>query len=272
MSDDPNTEEQDRAVSLFSIFMEIKTCTPPFARFLQEYFELVNLFMSFVLMATKLDDHKGMTRKLYDIIRQVLNPDEEYRYSETYKSMRRYGDQFSRNMIVGMANNFFSYVSEVLQAVLVNRPEILRSSEKLTTEEILQFSDVNDIVSYVADRKINDLSYGGLKGVEAYLKDRLGVELFKGDHERVLLTILAELRNIHTHNRGVVNRLFLSRLGRTSYQSYDFVLGQPHVVDLDEFGVLARNAIDVAFRLDQGLTAKFRIPTQPWKVEIDQLA
>ena len=263
-------ETQDEGSSpLIRALEEVKECTPPLARFVQEFCDLMGLFSSFISMATRLDDRKGMTRKLYDTVLQFINPDEEYRYSETYRSMENYGGQFSRNMTVGMANNFLSYISEVLQLVLAARPEILRSSERLTTEEILQFSDIKDIVAYVADRKINELSYGGLKGVEAYLRDRLGLELFENSNERMHLSILAELRNIYTHNRGIVNRLFLTRIGSTSHDTFKFVLGEPYAVDLIDFNKLAVNAITVASRLDKGLTRKFGIATEPLNLKSD---
>jgi len=268
MGDNSDDQDEFDSLSVIAILKRSKSCTLPFMRFLKEYSDLVNLFMAFVLMAAKLDDHKGIARKIFDRIRQSLNPDEEYRYSEAQESLHRYGDQFSRNMVVGMANNFFSYVSEVLQTVLANRPEILRSSEKLTTEEVLQFSEVKDIVSYIADRKVNELSYGGLRGVETYLKERLGLDLFDSDHERVLLTILTELRNIYTHNRGVVNRLFLKRVGQTPIQGYEFVLGEAYEMDFLKFDALARNAINVAYRLDERLVSKFNTPTQ--KLNFDE--
>jgi hypothetical protein len=210
-------------------------------------------------------DSAGLTVCKFDLnLLRTRNPDEEYKYSTMSETIRRYAGQSSRNVVVGMANNFFSYISEVLQSVLTNRPEILRSSERITTEEVLQFSNVGDIVAYVADRKLNELSYGGLKGVESFLKERLGVGLFESDQERVLLTILSELRNIHTHNRGIINRLFLSRVGRTSYQNFEFQLGERSQTSLDEFAVLARNAIDIALRLDRRLSEKFSLEVRPF--------
>jgi hypothetical protein len=143
--------------------------------------------------------------------------------------------------------------------VLQRKPEALRSSERLTNEEVLQFARIKELIAYMADKKVNELAYGGLKGVEEYVKDRLGVSMFENDDERVRLTILAELRNIHTHNRGIVNEIFLKRVGRHKYQTFNFKLDLPAHVDFDQFTILSRNAIEVALRLDKNLAKKFRI-------------
>ncbi len=89
------------------------------------------------------------------------------------------------------------------------------------------------------------------------LQSQRSVATVADEHERILLTILSELRNIQTHNRGVVNRLFLNRVGRSTYEDFEFVWGQAYVVPLTRFATLARNAIDIAVRLDQRLVAKF---------------
>jgi hypothetical protein len=111
----------------------------------------------------------------------------------------------------------------------------------------------------MADKKVNELAYGGLKGLEEYVKDRLGTTMFDNDDERIKLTILAELRNIHTHNRGIVNEIFLKRVGQKKFGSFDFVLDRTTHVGFEEFVILSRNAINVAMRLDTNLAKKFGV-------------
>ena len=83
--------------------------------------------------------------------------------------------------------------------------------------------------------------------------------MFDNQDERIKLTILAELRNIHTHNRGVVNEIFLKRVGDKKYGAFDFTLDKAIHVDFEKFTILSRNAIDVAVRLDASLAEKFKV-------------
>jgi hypothetical protein len=150
---------------------------------------------------------------------------------------------------------------------MTKRHEVLRSSEKITTEDALQFDRVQDLRSLIADKKINELSHGGLSQIQKFIAERLGIDMGLTEEERGLLTILVELRNIHTHNRGIVNRLFLNRIGH-GHANFSFVLGKVYSIDFDEFIVLSRNAINIAQRLDEGLAVKFRIKRAKYKIRL----
>jgi hypothetical protein len=71
--------------------------------------------------------------------------------------------------------------------------------------------------------------------------------------------LATELRNIHTHNRGIVNEIFLKRVGQKKYGDFDFTLDETTRVDFEKFVILSRNAIDVAMRLDANLGKKFGV-------------
>jgi hypothetical protein len=256
---DVDTAETERVQSTLYNPSATDRCSEPLYRFISEYDDIIGAFLFTIMMATQMDEMRNIAARALDQVKNTVKAETEYQNRAAFKRVRKYSPFFSRNLVVGMANNFFSYVSEVLQIVLQRRPEALRSSERLTNEEVLQFARIKELIAYMADKKVNELAYGGLKGVEEYVKDRLGVSMFENDDERVRLTILAELRNIHTHNRGIVNEIFLKRVGRHKYQSFNFKLDQPTHVDFDQFITLSRNAIEVAVRLDKNLAKKFRI-------------
>jgi hypothetical protein len=234
--------------------------TEPFYRFAAEYNDIIQLFFFIITTATRMDEmqntaRRALAKSLPDEY-EANAPDTSYAFTR----VRTYGYLLSRNLVTTMVNNFSSYLSEVIQAVVSKRSEVLRSSEKLSTEEILQFTRVADIVAYMADKKVNELSYGGLREIDRFIGERLGLQLFASDDERQLLTIFIELRNITTHNRGIVNDLFIKRVGTSKLQKFSFTLGKRHHVDFDEFMILAKNAMEVATRLDQQLAQKFKLP------------
>lgn len=92
--------------------------------------------------------------------------------------------------------------------------------------------------------------------------------MFASDEERALLTILVELRNIHTHNRGIVNQLFLNWISN-SHAKFSFTLGRAYNISFDEFIVLSRTAINIAQRLDEKIAVKFKLKRAKYK---DRLA
>ena len=123
---------------------------------------------------------------------------------------------------------------------------------------------MHDLRAYIANKKINELSYGGLKQIQEFISDRLGVEMFTSTEQQSLLTIFVELRNIHTHNRGIVNQLFLDRIGE-GHKQFKFTLAKLFHVDLDNFILLSKNAIEVALQVDDSLAKKFKIKRSHYK-------
>ena len=57
------------------------------------------------------------------------------------------------------------------------------------------------------------------------MDDRLKLPLAENETERTELGIAIDLRNIYTHNRGVVNELFLNRISGRAH-SYEFLEGK----------------------------------------------
>jgi hypothetical protein len=257
-SQEATDEEAKRVVETLYRPNKTEEYSEPMFRFIAEYDTIVQAFFFTVMTAVHIDGVKDIAAKALGKSNSAGEESAE-KQLKAFDRVRGYSPLFSRNLIMGMANNFFSFVSETLQVVLRKRPEVLRSSERLTNEEVLQFTRINELVAYMADKKVNELAYGGLKGVEDYVKERLGLALFDDEVERLRLTVLAELRNIHTHNRGVVNELFLKRIGHQKVDDLQFKLGQRTHVDFEHFAILSRNAIIVAKRLDVNLCKKFRI-------------
>jgi len=206
------------------------------------------------LAAHALADKKDRAEKTVDDFNKNL----------AFSKVKQYSRLLSRDLIVSMANNFNSYLSEILQSVMTKKHEVLRSSERITIEDALQFNRVQELRAFIVDRKINELSYAGQKQIQEFIAERLGIEMFSTNTERVLLTILNELRNIHTHNRGTVNQLFLNRIG-TEHPQFPFVLRQQYHVDFGQFVLLSRNAIHVAQRLDELLAVKFKLKRSKYK-------
>ena len=246
-------------------------CSEPLYRFIKDYGDLVGAFFFTVMAATRIDEVRTIaaralaaTKTTSTAANDTSSNSEDFRQGTAFKRVQKYGPLLSRNLVVGMANNFFSYVSEMLQIVLRRKPEALRSSERLTNEEVLQFTRIKELIAYMADKKVNELAYGGIRGVEDYVRERLGVTLFDNEDERLKLTVLAELRNIHTHNRGAVNEIFLKRVGQSQFGTISFREGEVAHADFDQFIILSRNAIDLALRLDTNLAKKFGIRRRPY--------
>jgi hypothetical protein len=50
--------------------------------------------------------------------------------------------------------------------------------EHITIEAALDFRNREELIDYVVERKVNELTYGGLDGIVGYIDKTLGLKLF----------------------------------------------------------------------------------------------
>jgi hypothetical protein len=242
-------------------------CSNTFSRFLSDYHENIDNFYFLVRVVGHMDRARVIAAKALAggaegeervaLEKSAADPEKALR------ELKKYSRVQSRNLTNAAVNGFQRYFSEIIQAAALKKPEVLKSNETIRIEEVLRFNRYKDLVSFIIDRKINDLSYGGLKGMETYFRERLGIEMFTDEQQRSLLTVFIELRNINVHNGSIINDLFLSRVGKV--EGFNFIKGKAYYVDLDELMLLGDNAMRTALRIDEAVASKFKLQRRAHK-------
>ena len=235
-------------------------CTKPFSQFLRDYHSHLDLFFFVVQLVTHADHSRVKASK---VLAPLETRSEERARLEasaadpnvTLRVLQKHSGVLSRNLTNGMVNAFQRYFSAIVQAVAEKRPVVMTSGQTVKVDDVLRFTRHRDLVAFIIDRKINDLSYGGLAEMEKYFNERLGVQMFQSERERDVMRVFIEARNINAHNGGVVNELFLSRVGKV--KGFKFTEGKPFHVDMDALVELSENAMRVAMEIDATVSAKF---------------
>lgn len=236
--------------------------TPPGWSFQREYERLFGFIFYITKLATSTDEKaKVAARALYE-------SEDPEKYRETLENIEKHGAtgalrKLHRTLLLEMmlcraADNFLAYVAELLAVVFRTRPETLRSSESVRLDDVLKHASMEDLVHDLAERRVNQLSYQGMRDLSAYLSDRLGFELFPKPESLERAVRIIESRNIIVHNRGLVNELFLSRAPRASAN-----VGEPLDLDTDLiFDDLEFIALSV-YEMDARAVQKFNLSAVP---------
>lgn len=101
-----------------------------------------------------------------------------------------------------------AYLGDVFRAVLISRPEMLRSRRQLTYEAILSYEDREQLVAAMASRDISEISYKSLRDQLDYYGERFGIDLSAADTDANVLVEVAARRNLYVHNAGIVNATY----------------------------------------------------------------
>jgi len=152
-------------------------------------------------------------------------------------------------------DNFLNYVSELLALIFITRPEALRSNEKISIQEVLQYKDRDELLGALTERRVLSLSFKGLATLDEELGKALAFPLFPDAVSRERAAFLVERRNLAAHNRCVVNRLYLARVQSGTEKLGDRIVFEPKGV-VDALGFL----IDSVDEIDVRAEMKFGVP------------
>jgi hypothetical protein len=154
------------------------------------------------------------------------------------------GRTLSRMLFSSIVDNFETYLSDLLYEIYLAKPESLKSStQKVSIEEVLNCTDLQEFVKYWAKQKLSKLQKGSVKGFSeenAQIKELNVLNPERQDRiERIL-----QIRHLYIHRNGVVDDkfklIFKDETINTEYQmplqtildTLTYLIGV--VVDLDK--------------------------------------
>lgn len=170
---------------------------------------------------------------------------------------RRYREIVLEMMLSRGVENFLTYLSEMLGAIFRARPETMRSSATIRVDEVLKHSSMDEFVSYLAEKQVNQLSYQGMRDLAAYVDQKMNFSILPRADDLDNAVRIVEYRNLIVHNRGLVNALFRDRVPGISIP-----IGQPLDYEfadvMDDISFLAR----CVFFIDAEAVQKFGLETK----------
>lgn len=232
--------------------------TEALASFYRDSAELDTLTLTIVTTAISLDEHLEKAYKFLhketgeDQFRDVLK---QIKVRGPRKSLLDRMNLLSQMILCRSVDNYLTYLSDLLAVVFQTRPETLRSSEKVPLDLVLKDPSMDVLVGMLAERKVNELSYQGMRSIAEYLSDHLGFELFESTEDLEKAVEYIEYRNLIAHNRGTINRVFVSRMPKFSDQ-----LGETLTLDSDAVSEIGHFLRESAYRIDGCATEKWKLP------------
>jgi hypothetical protein len=187
-----------------------------------------------------------------DVIVQIVNSLERMESENT-----EVFDFEAELFLCRMADNYMIYLRDIISEIYMKVPNMLRSSEQVTYDFVLQHSNMADLISSMAERKVNELSYKGLKEFEKYC-ERNGLQLFSSEEFRSNISLILEIRNIITHNRGVISGVFKRRI-----PNHPLNIGDNISYASEQFHDDSETMVSSVFDIDARVVGKFGLDLVP---------
>lgn len=103
---------------------------------------------------------------------------------------------------------FKGYLVDIVREILITHPDALKSKRELTAEEVLAQGGWKQIISYLAGKEGEKLENDSFQEVAEYFDDKFNINLNAAGASAEKITEILATRNIHIHNKGMVNQHF----------------------------------------------------------------
>lgn len=171
----------------------------------------------------------------------------------------RFSEIYGQVLLTRDIDAFQRYLTKMLSRIYNERPETLKSSEKVEIQNVLKFENMEDFVSSIAEKRVLELSYKGMREILEFLKNKHGLEINCCDSKIATAIELIEVRNIVVHNAGIVRDLFIKRTKRN-----DLIPGQPFPLNMRYYPAgKQKDFRDVAESIDKAILEHFNLVPCP---------
>jgi hypothetical protein len=198
---------------------------------------------------------KGLTDESKKLFEKEVHKYQLREYS--FSSHRQFVNEV---MLSRAVESFDLYVLTMLRLIFIEKPEMLKSEGQIDIATVFDLKNIEDIIRYVAERKVYELGYKPLHELRKYILSRTGIELFKNEEVLNTVVLASEVRNLIAHNDCRVNDIFRRRIAEIK----DVVIpedGQKFELS-DEWLRRASYTLDsVVFDFDETAAAKFNLQT-----------
>lgn len=197
--------------------------------------EFINHYLSIINIADRLSE------LLYPLSSDVPTDNQE-------------GKILMRILYSSCADNFETYLSDLLYEIYLAKPDSLKSTQEVTIKEVLDCADMQEFVVYWSKKKLSKLQRGSVK---AFLSENKQIENLNAidkatqeDIEKIL-----QIRHLYAHRNGIIDEKFLK------YYPEPYRLNDEHRLSISEMMNYLTFLLDCVIMIDKKAIENYSLNT-----------
>jgi len=235
-SEDKYIRENDKTILVST--EEESFISTSYPKLSEIYFTLIEQSENATESKKKYFKHIQSILKIMDDLERILYPD-----SIDMPTSNQEGKILSRILYSSFADNFETYMSDLLYEIFLAKPETLKSEQKVTIKEVLNCTDLQDFIEYWAKEKIGKLQKGSVKG---FIEDTPQIKKLNvlENNEIIEIDKLLQIRHLYSHRNGIVDDQFLKFFPTITVLNSEFIMTINDIVQKLEYFIDVVNKID----------------------------
>jgi hypothetical protein len=108
-------------------------------------------------------------------------------------------------------NSFLTYLADLVTLIYEKYPKMLQSDKQTSYRFCIEHHIAGDLIPALAEKTVMELTHQSLDLLARYFEKKLDLVLFTKNADLAKSALSVDIRNVITHNRGIVNRFFIQR-------------------------------------------------------------
>jgi hypothetical protein len=160
------------------------------------------------------------------------------------------GKILTRILYSSCADNFETYLSDLLYEIYLAKPDTLKSDQQVSIKEVLDCTDIQEFVVYWSKKKLSKLQRGSVKGFLSENKQIKELNILD-EPAQIEIEKILQIRHLYAHRNGIVDEKFLKFFPSTHNLNDEFKLSISEMVKHLTF------LVDCAISLDDEAINKY---------------
>lgn len=192
-------------------------------------------------------EHYQSVLKIFDDLPSLLYPKDE-----NTPTTNQEGKILLRILFSSLADNFETYLSDILYEIYITKKETLISDAPVTVKDVLNCSDIEEFVKWYAKKKIGSLQKGSVKG---FIKENQQINDLKVIDTYVLneLEKILQIRHLYSHRNGIIDEKFLQHFGGL------YILNTEHSMPISEVCDKLEFLAECVHKIDEKAIVKYKL-------------
>ena len=188
-----------------------KGATDPLLRYMSRQHRLTHFIGNVLDIAKRLDERTDLLAEVNEVIGgTAIDRENLFRYESV---VQQDADVMGELLATRAIDDMLTYIAQLLGLLFSTRPETLaQSNAEFKLRDVLKYGDMREFLEYAIETEVRRLSYQGMRDLYRDIKSKLGFRLFEDDIDLNLAVKAVAIRNLHTHNNGVIDARFAFEL------------------------------------------------------------
>ena len=194
------THETDKEISGLALLRQ--PATEALARYLNDHRSLLG-FQAYLWRLIVRVDHSDPAK--------LPPPDEPPPPESAVAEMNNHSAFLDEMVFCQTVNSFLTYLADLMALIYEKYPQKLPSNKQATYRFCIEHHLAGDLIPALAEETVRELTHQHLNDLASHFEKKLDLVLFPKEADTVTAALAVDIRNIITHNRGVINRFFIQR-------------------------------------------------------------